>query len=72
LILLLFSKLAIHHIYGAFLLNSFSTTYFTLAAKTNNWQQVELKTAKPMNAQTEKTVAKNCSSDSKIILSALK
>ncbi|MGP1368816.1 MAG: DNA adenine methylase [Treponema sp.] len=43
---------------GKFLLSSFRNKQLALAAEENGWHQVELKMAKPMSAQTGKTVEK--------------
>ncbi len=43
---------------GKFLLSSFRKKQLTVEAKENNWHQIELKMAKPMSAQTGKTVEK--------------
>ena len=43
---------------GKFLLSSFRNKQLTVEAKENNWHQIELKMAKPMSAQTGKTVEK--------------
>lgn len=43
---------------GKFLLSSFRNKQLSVAAESNGWQQIELKMAKPMSAQTGKTVEK--------------
>ncbi|MGP1459290.1 MAG: hypothetical protein ACTTKL_08260 [Treponema sp.] len=43
---------------GTFLLSSFRNKQLSIAAEANGWHQVEVKMAKPMSAQTGKTIEK--------------